>query len=244
MNQVVAVGSMAVVATGMWLTTKHYRTRFHEFNETFRELVRTYFKGRTLTEQLNLTYLYLFDKAKFDQVLKDEHDKYFDKFINDNIWDSWLNTPLICYYLAQDYQYLSDPFYRETNSRKQVFGDKCNIKASDVKSDLSHLPEDVRDNFTRGSQVSHYFMHHGIKFEDMFDYNKIKDYIRQVTVLKCQTNDHDEEEYLSVVKTFIEQVRAVHFARQLDPDTNRLDPEIKNQDPILYYTIKLYYHVN
>lgn len=241
MNHGLAIGYMAVAAIGVWLTAKHYRTRFLEFKEALQEL-SNYFRGRTRVEKLNLTYLYLTNKAKFDQVLKDEHDKYFDMFKDDNIWDYWYNTPLICYYLAENFQYLADPQYRQGN-KKQVFVNNYDIKVSDIKSDLSHLPEDIRDNFMQGFQVSSYFLHRGIRFGDMFDYDKIKGHMTPVTASMCQTND-DEHYRLSAVKTFIEQVRTVHFLKKDDVGINTLSLEIKSQDPMMYYMIKFYYSIN
>jgi len=241
------IGTAAIVGT--WSLASGYWSKFREFNEEFKDISNGHFVNRTLTEKLNLTYLYMYDNVKFNKVLADEHNKYFDMFKDDNIWDYSTNAPLICHHMCRDHRDLTSPQFRHDREQRQVTGVSHVVSLDNMKPDLSHIDDlYIRDNFLRGYQTSSYFLHHGIKFEDMFDWDKIKHHVPIVTSLLFKIDDICSDEYLQLtaVKTWIEQVNSIYFDKRFNGVyniTNTLSSEIRKQNPVLYRLIKLYYNV-
>jgi len=120
--------------------------RIYDFDKEFRNLNTKAFKGRTLIDKLNLTYLYTTHKTEFTRKIVEEHNLWFDRFKNDGIWSLWYNTPRACVGIVDDLCLTTSRCDQgDKVGRKYCIGYEC---------DLIHKCKTLGDLMNRWSELN------------------------------------------------------------------------------------------
>lgn len=250
-----AVGGLVTV-TGLFGAVNG--GRLYNFHSNFNSLTDGHLHGRSLTDKVNITYMYTRGMNKeLTRKLTQEHNAAFDKFKADGIWDSWFNTPRACWSLASDYFWLSSPVYRryaEEGTRKHCVGYSCNISHDDVYRHPHGMNVEWKTNFQRGDAVHKYLLDHEVDYDDIYSYAKLERLLPGVeesltcmseTINKSQMNEHHAADFrqLEDVKLYIEQIKQLEAARQADVASNTLSRDMLEREPLLYHMVRLFYGV-
>lgn len=130
--------------------------KLFKFDQEFKYITHNCLKGRSLTDKLNIVYMFYNGNIKLTEMLIDEHNKFFDMFVDDNIWDYRNNTPLICSTLIEDIKFLITPSHRYYNGgRKYLNNHMRDISRSDLKNGKL-LSYDDKFNFRIGLCIDTY----------------------------------------------------------------------------------------
>lgn len=230
---VTRVSKVTTAATGVFVLVNGYR--LFDFNNELKSLSYRHLKGRSLADRINITYLYLTDRNReLTHKLAKEHNMCFNKFKDGNIWNTWYNTPLVCYCLAEDYHWLSSPVYQcGDGAREHCIGYSCN---------LNHRDDNRHPSLKSGNIVFEYLREFGIDYDDYWDYDKLVPVLTHITPLLNDENTSNKEE-LTLVKTYIEQVKELNQMRKNDWQSNTLITDMEKNHPLFHFMIKYFYGV-
>jgi len=160
-------------------------------------------------------------------------------FSHSDIWDSQHNVPLVCSCISDDIHnltFVSSSSTTTTDNNNNNNKNKDNSPSHYVLN-TDHVNQDHvnSDKFKEGDVVRKFFS--TMRYvKSIHDYNELKRQHVGVRNKLYYGNEYDpDRQTLVTVNQYLEQLQSLHESR-LDED--KLLPQIKTQDPLLYLSLK------